>query len=41
MFIGQYKYNLDEKNRLVIPLEYRKELGNKVVINKGFEKCFL
>ena len=39
MFIGQYKYNLDEKNRLVIPLEYRKELGNKVVINKGFEKC--
>lgn len=39
MFIGQYKYNLDEKNRLVIPLDYRKELGSKIVVNKGFEKC--
>lgn len=39
MFIGQYKYNIDDKNRLVIPLDYRKELGTKIVVNKGFEKC--
>lgn len=39
MFIGQYQYNIDDKNRLVIPQEYRKELGTQIVINKGFEKC--
>lgn len=38
-FIGQYKYNLDEKGRLVIPSELRKQLGQNVVINKGIEKC--
>ena len=39
MFIGQYKYNLDEKGRLVIPSDYRKQLGTSVIINKGIEKC--
>lgn len=39
MFIGQYRYNLDDKGRLVIPAEYRKELGERIVINKGFERC--
>jgi len=39
MFIGQYRYNIDDKGRLVIPQEYRKELGERIVINKGFEKC--
>ncbi|MDD3171673.1 MAG: division/cell wall cluster transcriptional repressor MraZ [Bacilli bacterium] len=39
MFIGQYRYNLDEKGRLVIPQEYRKQLGNELIINKGIEKC--
>lgn len=39
MFIGQYKYNIDEKGRLVIPSDFRKKLGQSVVINKGIEKC--
>ncbi len=39
MFIGQYKYNLDEKNRIIIPADYRRELGTQIVVNKGFEKC--
>lgn len=39
MFIGQYRYNLDDKGRLVIPQEYRKQLGNELIINKGIEKC--
>lgn len=39
MFIGQYKYNLDEKNRIIIPADYRKELGTRVIVNMGFESC--
>ena len=39
MFIGQYQYNIDDKNRLVFPQEYRKDLGETFIINKGFEKC--
>ena len=39
MFIGQYKYNLDDKGRIVLPSEYRRELGQGVVINKGIENC--
>lgn len=39
MFIGQYKYNIDDKGRIVIPQEYRKQLGESVIVNKGFEKC--
>lgn len=39
MFIGQYKYNIDDKGRLVIPNEYRKQLGQTVIINKGIENC--
>lgn len=39
MFIGQYKYNLDDKGRIVLPSEYRRQLGTSVVINKGIENC--
>lgn len=39
MFIGQYKYNLDGKGRIVIPQDYRCQLGKNVVINKGIENC--
>ncbi len=39
MFIGQYKYNIDSKGRLVIPANYRNQLGTNVVINKGIENC--
>jgi len=39
MFIGEYHYNLDEKGRLFIPTSYRNDLGNKLVVAKGLEKC--
>jgi len=39
MFIGEYHYNIDDKGRLFIPSEMRKVLGEKVVINRGIEKC--
>ena len=39
MFIGQYKYNLDGKGRIVIPQDYRCQLGKNIVVNKGIENC--
>lgn len=39
MFIGEYHYNIDEKGRLFIPSEMRKDLGVTVIVNRGIEKC--
>lgn len=38
-FLGQYKYNLDSKGRIVIPTDYRNILGSTLIVNKGIEKC--
>jgi len=39
MFIGEYKYNLDNKNRLALPTKFRKMLKDGVVITKGLDNC--
>lgn len=37
--MGEYRHNLDDKNRLVIPSNYRNSLGESFVITRGLEKC--
>lgn len=39
MFIGEYKYSIDEKKRLAIPPKFRQVLGKKAVITKGLDQC--
>ena len=39
MFLGEHHHNIDDKGRLVIPNEYRFELGNSFIITRGIEKC--
>lgn len=39
MFMGEYHHNIDDKNRLVIPAEFRSMLGEKFIITRGLEKC--
>lgn len=39
MFIGEYKYNLDEKNRLALPSKFRKLFSNGAVVTKGLDNC--
>ena len=39
MLIGEYKHQIDDKKRMSLPSKFRKELGDKVVITYGLDKC--
>lgn len=39
MLLGEFKHNLDSKNRLAIPAKLRLELGEKPVLAKGLDSC--
>lgn len=39
MFIGEYEHSLDEKNRVSLPKNFRKDLGKKVVMTRGLDNC--
>ena len=39
MLIGEYRHTLDEKNRLSLPAKFRKELGKKIIITRGLDRC--
>lgn len=37
MFLGQYRHNLDNKNRLTIPARYRELIAEGAYITRGFD----
>lgn len=39
MLIGEYNHTLDEKNRMSLPVKFRKEMGKSVVIAPGLDNC--
>lgn len=39
MFIGQYRHNLDAKNRIIVPAKFRDGLGEAFVVTKGLDGC--
>lgn len=41
MFIGEYRHTIDTKKRLALPAKFRKELGKKVIVTRGFENCLV
>jgi len=41
VFLGEYEHNLDDKGRLAIPSRFREELGDGVVITRGFDRCLM
>lgn len=41
MFIGEYKHTIDAKKRLSLPAKFRKELGKKIIITRGFDNCLV
>ncbi|MEG0979108.1 MAG: division/cell wall cluster transcriptional repressor MraZ [Oscillospiraceae bacterium] len=38
-FLGEFKHNIDPKNRVFIPAKYREALGESFVVCKAPEKC--
>ena len=41
MFLGRHSHNLDDKGRLALPAKFREELGEGVVLKRGFDACLL
>ena len=39
MLMGEFHHSIDEKSRLIVPSKFRTELGERVVITKGLDKC--
>lgn len=39
MFLGEYRHNLDQKGRIIIPSKFRESLGEEFVITKGLDSC--
>lgn len=39
MFMGEYHHNLDSKGRLIIPADFRKQIGDKMIFTRGMEGC--
>ena len=41
MFIGEYTHTVDEKKRFSLPSKFRKDLGKKVVVTRGKDRCLV
>ncbi len=39
MFLGTYRHQIDQKNRIRIPSKFKQGLGNNFVITKGIGGC--
>lgn len=39
MFMGEYHHNIDDKNRLVVPANFRETLGENFILTRGLEHC--
>ena len=39
MLIGEYTHTLDDKNRMSLPVKFRKELGKSIVVAPGLDNC--
>lgn len=39
VFMGEYRHNVDDKGRLIMPSKYREELGSSFVVTRGLDHC--
>ncbi|MBP3952134.1 division/cell wall cluster transcriptional repressor MraZ [Bacillus suaedae] len=39
MFMGEYRHNVDEKGRMIVPAKFRDELGESFVVTRGLDRC--
>ncbi|MBN1916107.1 division/cell wall cluster transcriptional repressor MraZ [Candidatus Dojkabacteria bacterium] len=41
MLIGEYRNRLGEKNRLALPIKFREELGDNIIVTRGYESSLI
>lgn len=41
MIIGQYSSKVGEKNRVAFPKKFRQEMGDKLLVTRGYEGCLV
>ncbi len=41
MLLGQYEGKTSEKHQIAFPKKFREELGDELIITKGFENCLI
>ncbi|MFC0558709.1 division/cell wall cluster transcriptional repressor MraZ [Halalkalibacter alkalisediminis] len=39
MFMGEYRHNVDEKGRMIVPAKFRDDLGSSFVVTRGLDRC--
>ena len=39
MFMGEFIHSIDKKNRIIVPVRFREELGDSFVITRGYDGC--
>lgn len=39
MLLGEYKHNVDEKNRLAVPAKFRELFANGAIVTRGLDHC--
>jgi MraZ protein len=41
MYIGEYRTQLGDKNRVALPIGLRREIDGNVIVTRGYERCLL
>lgn len=41
MLVGEFEVKITENNRLALPSKFRRELGDKLIVTNGFERCLM
>lgn len=39
MLMGEYLHSIDVKGRIILPVDFREELGTTFIITKGLDRC--
>ncbi len=39
MFLGEFEHVIDDKGRVAVPARFREDLGEGLVLTRGFEHC--